>query len=74
MAYPNHNDTVVVKFKESPRCPDIQHAIPANTFLKARYDTKHGEWLWVEWAGTACLVGLLMNVRPLIIKYVGDKK
>ena len=73
MAYPNHNDTVVVKFVKSPRCPDTLHVIPANTFLKARYDTECGEWLWVEWAGVKCLVALMMNKRPLIIKYVGDK-
>ena len=73
MAYPNHNDTVVVKFVESPWCPDALHAIPANTFLKARYANQYGEGLWVEWAGVKCLVALIMNKRPLIIKYVGDK-
>lgn len=74
MAYLNHNDAVVVKFKESPWCPEAATTpIPANTFLKARYDNKYGEWLWVEWAGAKCLVALLMIKRPLIIKYVGDK-
>ena len=74
MAYPEHNDTVVVLFKESPWCPDATVPIPANTFLKARYDTQYGEWLWVEWAGVKCLVALMMNKRPIIVKYVGDKK
>lgn len=73
MAYPNHDDIVVVKFKESPWCQDTPHILPANIFLKARYDTEHGEWLWVECAGVKYLVALMMIKRPLIIKYVGDK-
>ncbi len=74
MAYPTHNDTVVVKFKESPWCHDAEVPIPANFWLKARYDNKCGEWLWVEWNGARCLVAMIINKRPLIIKYVGDKK
>lgn len=74
MAYPNHNDTVVVKFKESPWCPDATEPIPANIWLKARYDLQYGEWLWIEWNGIKCLIALYRVKRPIIVKYVGDKK
>ena len=74
MAYPEHNDTVVVLFKESPWRPDTTVPIPANVWLKARYDNQYGEWLWVEWNGVRCLISLYGVKRPIIVKYVGDKK
>ena len=48
MAYPKHNDTVVVLFKEVPWCPNATVPIPANAWLKARYDSEYGEWSGVS--------------------------